>query len=411
MEYEQVKTRILMIAVALMIVAVTCIGCASKSVFGTGSSAVGATSLFIMPEGVETRWASAENWKGEKGIAGQANGGRKGSPRFTLKAGEKKILAEVTGRSGVVRRIWATINDRSPEMLRGVRFCIYWDGADEPAVSAPIGDFFCHGLGRMTTFQSALFSSPEGRSFNCCVPMPFKTGMKVVVTNQTDKDLTAFYYDIDYTLGDKLGDNVLYFHAHYRRENPTRLQEDYQLLPRVVGCGRFLGVNIGVIADQQRYFKSWWGEGEVKIYLDGDDKFPTLCGTGTEDYIGTGWGQGRYANLYQGCHLADKENMQYCFYRFHIPDPVYFRKDIRVTMQQIGYGGANIKPLLRETGQRIYRAGPGLVEIDLSEPGKQTGIGLFERQDDWSSCAYFYLDKPVNNLGRAWSLRDGSPAP
>ena len=402
MEYEQVKTRILMTVIALMTVAVTCIGCAPENTFNVGGavseSAGPLGPLFIMPEGVETRWASAENWKGEKGRGGQANGGRKGSPRFTLKAGEKKVLAEVTGRSGVIRRIWATINDRSAKMLRGLRFCIYWDGAEEPAVSAPIGDFFCHGLGRMATFQCAVFSSPEGRSFNCCVPMPFKTGMKVVVTNQTDKDLGAFYYDIDYTLGGKYGDNVLYFHAHYRRENPTRLQEDYQLLPRVVGCGRFLGVNIGVIANQKRYFKSWWGEGEVKIYLDGDDKFPTLCGTGTEDYIGTGWGQGRYANLYQGCHLADNEDMQYCFYRFHIPDPVYFRKDIRVTIQQIGYGGANIKPLLRESGQRIYRAGPGLVEIDLSEPGKQTGIGLFERRDDWSSCAYFYLDKPVNNL-------------
>jgi len=412
---EWFKIRNLVTVVVLVTVAVACIGCAPENAFNASGAAVGSAGpldpLFIMPEGVETRWASAENWKGDKGTAGQANGGRKGSPRFTLKAGEEKVLAEVTGRSGVIRRIWATINDRSAKMLRGVRFCIYWDGADEPAVAAPIGDFFCHGLGRMATFQSALFSSPEGRSFNCCVPMPFKTGMKVVVTNETDKDLGSFYYDVDYTLGDKFGGNVLYFHAHYRRENPTRLQEDYHLLPTVGGCGRFLGVNIGVIANQKRYFKSWWGEGEVKIYLDGDDKFPTLAGTGTEDYIGTGWGQGQYANLYQGCHLADNENMEYCFYRFHIPDPVYFRKDIRVTIQQIGYGGANIKPLLRETGQRIYRAGRGLVEIDLSEQGKQSGIGLFERQDDWSSCTYFYLDKPVNNLNRTWSPRDEKPAP
>lgn len=164
------------------------------------------------------------------------------------------------------------------------------------------------------------------------------------------------------------------------------------------GCGRFLGVNIGVMADKERYFTSWWGEGEVKVYLDGDSEFPTLSGTGTEDYIGTGWGQGQYAHLYQGCHLADHENLEYCFYRFHVPDPVYFRKDIRVTIQQIGCWLPDTKPQLHQSGRPVYQAGPGLVEVDLSESGDTGPFGLFERQDDWSSCAYFYLDRPESNL-------------
>lgn len=390
------------IYVGLMVVVLCCVGCAVESnlVIEKGvARAMGASdSLFVMPEKIETRWASAENFKAEKGLAGQANGGRKGSACFALKAGESKVLAEVNGQSGTIRRIWSTIVDRSPKMLRGIRLDIYWDGASKPAVSAPIGDFFCHGLGRMSTFQSALFSSPEGRSFNCYIPMPFRTGMKIVVTNETDTDLDMFFYDVNYTIGDEHGDNVLYFHAHYRRENPTQIRKDYHILPKVTGCGRFLGVNIGVIANRKFYFSSWWGEGEVKIYIDGDDKFPTLCGTGTEDYIGTGWGQGQYANLYQGCHLADPENMQFCFYRFHVPDPVYFRKDIRITIQQIGCWDPESKRLIHEAGQPIYQAGPELIELDFSDPNKTAPYGLFERQDDWSSCAYFYLNNPVNNL-------------
>ena len=351
-------------------------------------------SLFVMPKGnIQTRWASAENWKGEKGVGGQANAGRKGSPAFLLKAGESKVLAEVSGQSGMVRRIWTTINDRSPKMLRGIKIEMYWDGADKPAVAAPIGDFYGHGLGRMATFQNALFSSPEGRSFNCRIPMPFKTGMKIVVTNETDKDLRMFFYDVNYTLGDEHPDDVLYFHAHFRRENPTTLKEDYELLPKVAGRGRYLGALVGVKPNTQKYGKSWWGEGEVKVYLDGDTKLPTLCGTGTEDYIGTGWGQGQYAQTYQGCPIADSKAFEYVFYRLHIPDPVYFHQDARVTIQQIGYFGKSHHEIFKKEGIP-FKAGPGKVPLDLK---KQPG-GLFERQDDWSSCAYFYLDSPKSEL-------------
>jgi hypothetical protein len=359
--------------------------------FFAGRCAV-AQSLYEMPEGVETRWASGENPSAQRGGGGGANGGRKGSPTVAVKAGESRVLAEAAGTSGTVRRIWMTFPDRSPRVLRGLRLDIYWDGARTPAVSAPVGDFFGVGLGQTAAFQSALFSNPEGRSFNCFAPMPFRSSMKIVLTNESGVNVDDLFYDVDYTVGDRHGPDALYFHAYFRRENPTRLQQDYEILPRVEGRGRYLGTNVGVIVNRQEYFNTWWGEGEIKIYLDGDRELPTLVGTGTEDYIGTAWGQGQFANLYAGSPVADERAMRWCFYRYHVPDPVYFRRDVRVTMQQIGYLADHSRGALVRTGRKLYRAGPGLVEKDLATDGK------FERSDDWSSCAYFYLDRPENKL-------------
>ncbi len=187
---------------------------------------VSAQSLYTLPDGVETRWASFENPAGEKGNGAQTNGGRKGRAALPIKAGEQVTLAEVRGSSGTVRRIWATINDRSPAMLRGLKIEMFWDGATKPAVSAPFGDFFGLGLGQMAAFQSALFASPEGKTFSCYIPMPFRTGMKIVLTNESGKDLRLLFYDVDYTLGDKHDVSDLYFHAHYRSESPTKLQQE-----------------------------------------------------------------------------------------------------------------------------------------------------------------------------------------
>ncbi len=346
--------------------------------------------LYSFPDGIEMRWASPENPSGERGRGGLENAGRKGRAYVPLAAGKQHVLAEVNGASGTVRRIWLTVVDRSPRMLRSLRIDIYWDGAATPAVSAPLGDFFGVGLGRTAAFQSALFSSPEGRSFNCYVPMPFRTGMKIVVTNEGSTNLRLLFYDVDYTLGEQHGADMLYFHAHFRRERPTSLQKDYTVLPEVRGRGRFLGANFGVVANQEVYGRSWWGEGEFKAYLDDDEANPTLNGTGTEDYAGTGWGLGEYAHLYQGCPVADKLLMSYCFYRYHVLDPIYFRRRARVTMQQIGHWGDTKLP--RRSKEPLYRAGPGRVVID--GPVK----GMFERHDDWSSCSYFYLDKPENGL-------------
>lgn len=356
-----------------------------------------AQRVYEIPDGVETRWASPENPRGEKGKAAQENAGRKGRANIDIKPGAQLVLAEVHNTSGTVRRIWATIDKRTPRVLRGMRIDMYWDEAAKPAVSAPFGDFFGTGLGRMATFHSAAFASPEGRSFNCYLPMPFRKAMKIVVTNESAETVTIFY-DVDYTIGDRHDANALYFHAYYHRENPTKMQRDYEILPKLSGNGRYLGANLGVIANKRIYPSTWWGEGEVKVYLDGDTEFPTLSGTGTEDYIGTGWGQGQFALMYSGSHVADHERLRYCFYRYHLPDPVYFRNDLRVTIQQIGYRGADAIAQMHNVGQPVFRAGPGRVEMDTWQEG------IFEREDDWSSTAYFYLDRPASDLPALDSL-------
>lgn len=352
--------------------------------------------LFQHQASVQMRWATAENPEGEKGGACRGNDGRKRHPCLTpFKAGQSHVLAQAAGSSGMVRRLWITIRERQLPTLRGLRLDMYWDGAPTPAVSAPLGDFFGQMLGRMTAFENELFSSPEGRSFCCTVPMPFRSGMKIVLTNDTPDDVAMLFYEVDYSLGDAFGPDALYFHSHWRRENPTTPGRDYEVLPRIAGRGRFLGVAFGVAADTRTYGKSWWGEGEVKMYLDGDGEHPTLCGTGTEDYIGTGWGQGAYAQRYQGCPLADNERFQYGFYRLHVPDPVFFQSELRVSIQQIGWAGPEHVAQLYRWGRHLRHGETALDLAALFHAGAHT---IFERQDDWSSCAWFYLDRPENGL-------------
>lgn len=349
-----------------------------------------AQSLYEMPQGIHTRWASAENWKGEKGVAAIENGGRKGSAKFPLKAGETKVIAETNGTTGVIRRIWVTIIDRSPEMIKGLKIKMYWDGSTTPAVSTPLSDFFNQGLGRMATFENDYFSSPEGKSFNCFIPMPFKNGMKIEITNESKNDLRQFYYDVDYTIGDPVTKNTLYFHALYNEQVKTELKNDYEILPKVTGKGRFLGVNFNIKVNQAEYANMWWGEGEVKMYIDGDSKHPTLAGSGTEDYIGTGWALGTFNNRYQGCTIADDKKMEYSFYRYHIPDPVYFYSDLKITIQQIGFAMGEEMKMLSNLKTPIYNAGEKLEPVDFNKQTK----AVFERSDSVSSCAYYYLDRP-----------------
>ncbi len=357
-------------------------------------------ALFVLPaKGVETRWATAENMAAAKGQAARTNAGRKGYPFFPLDAGEQRAIAEVKGMSGMVRWLYFTTLDRSPLMLRGLRLDIYWDGAARPAVSAPLGDLFGLGLGLCVPFQSALNGSAEGKSFHLNIPMPFRKGMKAVVTNETDRRQGCFAYAVEMTIGDELPPDAGYFHAHWRRENLTEYQRDYEVLPRVAGRGRFLGAVYGVRVNQEDYLKLWWGEGEPKIYLDGDTAWPTIAGSGMEDYFGSAWDfAGPYAQLYHGLPVCDMDRMRFSMYRYHVPDPVYFQKDCRMTIQQMGSWGPTTRLLLHDHGKPVYRAGEGLVEerLNIVDPARR--YGLFERRDDWSSCAYFYLDRPENDL-------------
>ena len=352
---------------------------------------------------MQTRWASPENPRALPGGGGRAGGGRKGRPSVRLPSGKTLVLAEEgAGVSGTVRRIWLTLENRSPEMLRGVRLDFFWDGAETPAVSAPLGDFFQSGLGRMTVFENALFSSPEGRSFCTIAPMPFQSGMKLTLTNETRTDIALLFYDVNYTIGDAHNENTRYFHAHFRCENPTVLRRDYEILPCLSGRGQFLGATMSVTCDRETYGATWWGEGEVKMYLDTDTTHPTLCGTGTEDYLGTAWAQGTFCHAFQGCTIADEEIGAFCFYRFHVPDPVYFAQSLRVTIQQIGHAfGDGLTALQTRAAFRrevIYAANdaPALTPADF-DASPPSGL-LFERSDDWASCAYFLLDTPENGL-------------
>jgi len=288
-------------------------------------------SLFDKPIGIRSHWISFENAISERGQAALENQGAKGHAFDCVRAGETKTLLDLE-ETGMICRIWMTIGDRSPEMLRSLRLEMFWDQSDEPAVSTPLGDFFGVGLGRRTPFENALFSDPEGRSFNCFIPMPFRTGARVTLTNESEKDLAHLFYDIDLLLDVEHTPSTLYFHTHWRREAPNELGKEYTILPKVVGAGRFLGCNIGIMPDPA-YEGAWWGEGEVKVWF-GDDDYPTLCGTGTEDYIGTGWGQGVYANRTQGCLIADKEAGQWCFYRFHLDLPGSDSDDRRQRQRQ-----------------------------------------------------------------------------
>ena len=362
-------------------------------------------NLFEKPQGIKTRWSSFENLKAERARGGLENGGAKGHPCDRLLAGETKTLLDVTG-SGIICRMWFTIMNRNPDMLRALRIEITWDNAERPAVSAPFGDFFGVGLGRRTPFECALFSDPEGRSFNCFIPMPFRKAAKITLTNESSVDnLEGIFYDVDFLLDVKHTPETLYFHTHWHREMPNALGADFTILPHVKGTGRFLGCNLGVITDPL-YEDSWWGEGEVKCWM-GDDAIPTLCGTGSEDYIGTAWGQGAFANRTQGSLVADKERRQWTMYRYHIDDPVFFDDGIKVAIQTIG-GAAKSHVIA------LQAKGAQLIPVSIIPKGKPTQINLldrpeeyeknpegwvnFWRQDDWSGIAYFYLDSPVNAL-------------
>jgi len=363
--------------------------------------------LFKLQSSVHTRWASPENLRGEKGRGGRSNAGRKGSPCLGVVPGAVHTLARADG-PGTIRRIWMTLSDRSPEVLRSVQLDFTWDGGDRPSFSVPLGDFFGHPLARVTPLHSALFSNPEGRSFNCFVPMPFRNGMEVTLRNLGD-GVFMCYYDVDYTIGDSHGEDTGYFFALFNRRRQGAEGLDYDILPTIEGRGRFLGTNVGVNVDTDRYLTTWWGEGEVRIYLDGDREHPTLCGTGTEDYIGTAWDLDRpYSTPYQGCPLVDFDRHEFGFYRHHVPDPVFFHEDIRVTLQQIGYCTPALREDLAKLGSPIRKAAPGAPNFDLADPFELPPY--LERADDVSSCAYFYLNRPDPDLPPIPSLEERTAA-
>jgi hypothetical protein len=364
-----------------------------------------------VPQGVRSRWISPENPTGEKGKGGITNKGAKGNAFYIVQPGETKTLMDVKG-SGIIQRFWmsGTIG-KNREQRRAVRIDMFWDGAKKPAVSAPIGDFFGVAHGLLIPFENKLFLSPEGRSFNSNVKMPYKKSALITITNESSSEVW-FWYDINYLEVDNLPESTLYFHTFWNRDLKTTLGEDYSILPKVYGSGRFIGTNIGVIGDQH-YQGTWFGEGEVKIYLDGDKELPTLAGTGTEDYIGTGWGQGEFSNQYFGSLVSNKEHDIYAFYRYHIEDDVYFHKDCKVTIQQMGNSNkTNILKMIEEGAEVqpvwfVDKRDSKTKQGRLLEKGNENLFNSsdfpiistnYYRSDDVCATAYFYLDKPESNL-------------
>ncbi|MBE3143130.1 MAG: DUF2961 domain-containing protein [Planctomycetes bacterium] len=311
--------------------------------------------LYEIEVPVESRSISFENPTGEKGKGGMTKSkigvGRKGLPSKEFRPGQTYTLCDING-PGVIRHIWVTVR-KNVETLQGIVIRGYWDGQEQPSIEAPLGAFFGIMHGKVGAHQSAVHSVNSDAGMNIWLEMPFAKQAKITLTNESTKGTPLFYY-IDYTLEDKLPAKFGRLHAIYRRENPTTLKQDFEILPKRTGSGRFLGCVIGI----RPMTENWWGEGEVKVYLDGDSNFPSICGTGAEDYIGQSWGLQNTAYLYGGTCLLD--NKLNTIYRWHIKDPIYWKKDVRVTIQQIGWS------------QR----------------------GLYERQDDWSCSAFWYEPIP-----------------
>lgn len=332
---------------------------------------------------LQSRAITAENQTGAKGQGGKAWNGRKGLPcLWNLKKDQVYTFAEIDG-PGMVRHIWITVQNTGPEKMRNLILRFYWDGQENPSVEVPLSDFFGVSHGRTAAYESAFITMPEGRGFNCYFPMPFATHAKLTVANETGEDAGMFFYQVDYTIGDEVDDQCPCFHAQFRRVLNTTMAEDYVILDGVKGQGRYLGVNVGLI-DRYAEKHLWWGEGEVKMYLDGDKEYPTICGTGSEDYVGSGWGLGQFYAQEMGAPLIKDQFVSY--YRFHLCDPVYFNEDIKVTVQQLGHDGV---------GERADPNGPLAEFIAKGEYRKDhVGSGLFERVDDMCSTAYWYQTLP-----------------
>lgn len=343
-------------------------------------------------------WISFENPTGDRARGAVRNGGVKGAPSERLAKGEEKVLCDFKGE-GFLRRMWLTISDRTPEVLQGVRLRMWWDDRDTPAVDAPIGDFFCMGHGHMLPFENEFFSSPEGRSFNLSIPMPFRKRARVTLANLSDTDVAHLFYDINLTL-ESVPEDALFFHTQYRYQaiGENRPLEDEIVLAVATGCGRVLGVNVAVDVNPA-YQGVWWGEGEVKVYL-GDDMQPTLVGTGTEDYIGSAWGQGAYVNRFQGCTLLRDDAAS--FYRFHARDPIFFHEGCRMTLQDLG-GCAKAKAMeIEASGAPMIMTSAAVGSDIVGLRGKDfrwdmlpdDAFAIFLRRDGFATVAYLYLDRP-----------------
>lgn len=300
----------------------------------------------------ESRSISAENFKGEKGKGGMAvegtgkecarelGRGWKVSPSVVIPAGETFEMANIDG-SGIIKHIWIT--DNCPENRRLI-IRMYWDRSETPSVEVPMGDFFAsaehQNYAQLTSLPVCV--NPK-RAFNCYWDMPFYKNCRITVENQHSDDVTM-YYQVDYVMGD-VPEGCGYFHAQFRRVNPLTYKECYTILDNVEGRGHYVGTYLFWGVNNN----GWWGEGEIKFYMDGDKDYPTICGTGTEDYFCGSWNfdiGGKYQEFctpYAGLSKIIRPDglyssqQRFSMYRWHICDPIHFKKDLKVTIQALGW--------------------------------------------------------------------------
>jgi hypothetical protein len=311
-----------------------------------------------------TRSISAENFKGEKGKGAAATEGTganaardlgkgwKVSPCITIEPRQTVTLAEID-EPGVIQHIWNTV---SPEWWRKLVLRIYWDGEATPSVETPLGDLFCNGWCKRSNVASLPIAVNPAGALNSYWQMPFRKSAKITLENLTDDKCGGYFYQITYALTD-IPEDCAYLHAQFRRSNPLPYGTVHTLLEGVAGQGHYVGTYIA----WQSNNTGWWGEGEIKFYMDGDGEYPTICGTGTEDYFGGAWdfedpiGQygvfstpflGLPQVISAGAEGLYRSQQRFGMYRWHIPDPIRFEKDLRVTIQALGWrSGGRYLPL------------------------------------------------------------------
>jgi len=327
---------------------------------------------------VRTRSISPENPDGAAGGGGRATEGTgaraardlgpgwKISPSVVVKAGQTLDLASIDG-PGRITHVWITTHT---DHWRTLILRAFWDGTDEPAVEVPYGDFFCNGWGVFSQVSSQVIAANPHGGFNSYWPMPFRQGARVSVENTSVIDAVV-YFQVTYEIGGEVIDDG-YFHAQWRRSNVLPYGETHTLLEGIEGHGHYAGTYIAWGVNSN----GWWGEGEIKFFLDDDTEYPTICGTGTEDYFGGAWnfdvpGQGytAFSTPYLGMPQVIRPDGLYVsqqrfgLYRWHLPDPIAFHDRLsRVTIQALGW---------------------------------RSGWRYLPLQDDIASTSFFYLDAPT----------------
>jgi len=303
-------------------------------------------------------------------VSSHAPGGSNADRLQYIKPGETAVIFEVKG-AGVINHIWLTFNDARPNWLEkggsatpaDLVIRMYWDNASEPAVEAPIGDFFASGFGLRKEVKSIPVLVEGGDGYNCYWQMPFHSAAKITVTNDGKKAARSFYYQFDYTEYRKLPKNTAIFCAQYRQEFPEAPGKDY-LIADIEGKGHYVGTVMSV-RSRSPY---WFGEGDAKYYVDGEAE-PSTWGTGTEDYFLSAWGFTENLNPYSGCVYMGKGEedlgQKYTLYRWHILDPVRFTKSFRFEIEHTGW-----------------------ISADESETGAVDGH--VEREDDMATVAFWY---------------------